>query len=161
MSMMRVTLKIIRVLSGLISGKLSSVSLFARIPKWIIIYMFMYLAARSTSSPRQQMDSVKSAKAPRKGSHFSSPKWSSYSETSQAQYSICKNLSLSLPTLPAPQETTNRIHCLALTMHALGVSFYLCLASRRQEGRGALVPVIVLEVEGILSPRGTFEKMIN
>lgn len=52
MSMMRVTLKIIRVLSGLISGTLSSVSLFARIPKWIIIYMFMYLAARSTSSPR-------------------------------------------------------------------------------------------------------------
>ena len=46
-------------------------------------------------------------------------------------------------------------------MHALGLGFYLSLVSQTEEGREALAALTVLEVEGILRPRESFESVIN
>lgn len=97
-----------------------------------------------------------------------------YSETLLAACSLCNNLPppsffliLSLLAFQVCsfsfflQQPTNRLPCLTLTMHTLGLSFSPWLASQSQEGREALLPVSVSEVEGILSPRGGSEKVIN
>lgn len=117
-------------------------------------------------------DSVKSAPNSTTGSRCSSPRWAPLEKRSMPRIPsintgpsltlLCprfRSSSFSSPVLFL-HESAKRVPCLAPNRKALGLSRHPCLASQSQDKREALTPGTV-EVEGVLRPRGTFEKVIK
>ena len=119
------------------------------------LFTHSYIQVPASLSMWVTKNSEKSAQS--SVSHFWARRGPCCSATLYAPYSVCKNSSP--PHFLFPYFKCSSFS--GLTMHALGLGFYLSLVSQTEEGREALAALTVLEVEGILRPRESLERVIN